>query len=57
MISLKEKLAGERSKYDTIQQGKNQQYTIEVEGRILNKVSAVLDENTKLKNEIFKKVD
>jgi hypothetical protein len=38
-------------------QGKNQQYTIEIEGRILNKVSAILDENSKLKGEIFKKVD
>ena len=57
MIKLKESLATERAKYDTIQQGKNQQYTIEVEGRILNKVSAVLDENSKLKQEIFKKVD
>ena len=57
MIKLKEALASDRVKYDTIQQGKNQQYTIEVEGRILNKVSAILDENTKLKQEIFKKVD
>ena len=57
MIKLKEALASDRVKYDTIQQGKNQQYNIEVEGRILNKVSAILDENTKLKQEIFKKVD
>lgn len=57
LLSLKEALNEESQKNNTIQQGKSQQYTIEIEGRILNKVSAILDENSKLKSEIFKKVD
>ena len=57
LLNLKMSLNDERQKNDTILQGKSQQYTIEIEGRILNKVSAILDENSKLKQEIFNKVD
>lgn len=57
MVSLREQLADERAKLDTIQQGKNQAYTIEVEGRILNKVGAVLEENKKFKDDIFRKLE
>ena len=42
---------------DTIQEGKNQAYTVEAEKRILNKVTAIIDENTKFKSEMYSKLD
>ena len=53
LINLKEKLAEEREKLDTIQQGKNQAFTIEVEGKILNKVQALIEDNKKFENEFI----
>ena len=53
LINLKEKLAEEREKLDTIQQGKNQAFTIEVEGKILNKVQALIEDNNKFENEFI----
>ena len=57
MLAFKEEASEERQKLDTIQQGRNQAYTIEIEGRILNKVEAILDENKKFKEDIFNKLD
>lgn len=57
VTSLKESLAQERQKMDTIQEGKNQAYTVEAEKRILNKVTTILDENTKFKSEVYKKLE
>lgn len=57
MLAFKEEASEERQKLDTIQQGRNQAYTIEIEGRILNKVEAILDENKKFKQDIFNKLD
>lgn len=42
---------------DTIQEGKNQAYTVEAEKRILNKVTNILDENTKFKSEVYNKLE
>lgn len=39
LLLLRENLANERLKSDTIMEGKAQQYTIEIESRVLQKVS------------------
>lgn len=57
VTALQETLAQERLKMDTIQEGKNQAYTVEAEKRILNKVTTIIDENTKFKSEMYSKLD
>lgn len=57
VTALKEQLAQERQKMDTIQEGKNQAYTVEAEKRILNKVTTILDENSAFKGEVFAKLE
>lgn len=55
--NLKRELFEERKKNDTILSGKCHGYTVEAEGRILNKVTATLNQNHLLKEEIFKKME
>ena len=45
MILLKDHILQDRQKQDTIQEGKNQAYTIEIESRILQKIGARMDDN------------
>ena len=57
MILLKDHLLQERQKQDTIQEGKNQAYTIEIESRILQKIGARMDDNQHLKEEILARLE
>ena len=53
LASLKESLANERKKLDMVLEGKNKQYVIEIESRILNKVNTILEESSKMKSELI----
>lgn len=50
-------MAQERSKLDTIQEGKNQAFTIEIESRILQKIGARMDDNQHLKEELLARLE
>lgn len=54
---FKESLAEDRFKMDTIVEGKNQQFTIESEKRVLNKVASILKANEGFKAEVFEKLE
>lgn len=43
LIMLKQKLLQDRAQLDTIQEGKAQGYAIEIESRVLTKVSQMMD--------------
>lgn len=57
MILLKDHILQDRQKQDTIQEGKNQAYTIEIESRILQKIGARMDDNQHLKEEILARLE
>jgi len=44
-------------KQDTIQEGKAQQYTIQIESRLLQKVSTMMDESTRMREEILSRLE
>ena len=54
---LRTSLAQERVKMDTILEGKNQEFTVEAEKRILNKVATILDENARFKSDVYSKLE
>jgi len=54
---LKEKLINDRKKLDAIQEGKAQAYTIEIESRVLQKVSAIMDESAKMRQDILARLE
>lgn len=56
LLLLRENLANERLKADTIMEGKAQQYTIEIESRVLQKVSQMMDDSNKMREEILNKL-
>jgi CRISPR/Cas system-associated endonuclease Cas3-HD len=57
LVMLKEKLTSERQKYDTIQEGKANAYTIEIERRVLQKVSTIMDESAKMRQDILARLE
>ena len=54
---LRESLAQERFKMDTIIEGKNQSFTVESEKRVLQKVATILKENDGFKEQVFQKLE
>lgn len=56
LLVLRDNLLNERLKQDTIMEGKAQQYTIEIESRVMHKVSQMLDDSTKMREEILGKL-
>lgn len=56
LLVLRDNLLNERLKGDTIMEGKAQQYTIEIESRVMQKVSQMLDDSTKMREEILSKL-
>lgn len=57
LIILREGLEKDRAKIDTINEGKNQQFTIEIESKILNKVSRMMEDSMKMREEILAKLE
>lgn len=56
IAKLREQLAQERFKNDTIIEGKNQSFTVESEKRVLDKVATILRENDGFKQDVFEKL-